>query len=157
MNIFECIASIGKAIVHAFTPNTDLIKNQKYNDKRNKQYRKRRIKMQYQELFATLAPEELQIIQLLCENNNRWIFVARNYLSWHSKMLHNDAEEDIYQTYTFYDEEYCQAYPATRINPCLFPKMQKALKKHGLKRLQALPPFTRYEWYTPEEEADVQV
>ena len=156
MNIVECIASIVKAIVNACTPDTDLIKNQKYNDKQNKQYQKRRRKMQYQELFTTLAPEELQIIQLLCENNNRWIFVSRNYLSWHSKILHNNVEEDIYQTYTFYDEEYCQAYRATRINPCLFPKMQKALRKHGLKRLQGLPPFKHYQWYNEtKEEADV--
>jgi hypothetical protein len=72
--------------------------------------------------------------------------------------LRNNVEEDIYQTYTFYDEEYCQAYHATRINPCLFPKMQKALQKHGLKRLQTLPPFTRYDWYNEtKEETDVQV
>lgn len=157
MNIVECIASVAKAIVNACTPDTDLIKNQKYNDKLNKRYRKHRRKMQYQELFATLAPEELQIIQLLCENNNRWILVERNDLSWHPKMLHNNAEEDIYQTYTFYHKEHYQVSHATRINPCLFLKMQKALQKHGLKRLQALPPFTRYEWYTPEAETDVQV
>lgn len=156
MNIVECIASIVKAIVNACTPDTDLIKNQKYCAQMRKKERKRRLRYQYKALFAKVTPQELQIIQLLCKHKNHWIVIPPQSIHLDETILHNNIEETLYQQYPRENTEVMRwNRVANRINPCIFSQVQKAFRKYGAKRVKGLPPFTQYEWYTPEEGKDV--
>lgn len=162
MNIVECITSIVKAIVNACTPDTPEIKNQKYYDKNHKKYRKQLLKTQYKELFADAPTHELQIIELLCQNNNHLMRIPRDSINLQRKMLHHGIQEDVYQVHhIIYQDENSwngvSCIDVIRINTSIFSKLQHEFKKYGTKRIQGLPPFKHHQWYTPEEETDVQV
>ena len=152
MKITEFISCCFKPLTNLLGGDTPTIKNYKYKKHQDALRLKMDKKVQYKKMFANMPLAELQIVQLLCEHDNKLMVIVPLSLNTERKLWHANTLELLYQLYCSSACYKANMYnfEAIRINAILFKKMKRKFKKYGAYRLDGIPHLREgydYEWY----------